>query len=210
MRFDRSWVLGLGAVMALGCATFDDPPTGGSAPAGRDFTLQLSTADIRYDEVRMRDIWQARTPTTGHGRIARVLGETGWFGTVGPRVQGADYTGGITVHRFHESMLRATASFATAFLLPSALDRKIRVEGFVTPGLPGTTIRCIEEDQITAWYQLFLGLLYPWNAPRAVENELVDHLVRECMADILREIEDEDDDDTPEPGLFPPSVDGAP
>ncbi len=60
---------------------------------------------------------------------------------------------------------------------------------------------------MTSWYQLFLVVLYPWKSPRSAENELVDHLVRACMADILREIEDADQDDTPELILYPPSED---
>ena len=209
MRFYRFalWVP-IAMLLLAGCATFDDPPSAGAPPGLREVTLQLEVANIRYDESRRRGVWKSsRSPRTGDGRATGVLRETGWFGTVGPRVQGADYQGGITVHRFHESLTRATASFVTAFLLPSALDREVRVEGFITRGTPGDHIQCLREGRLTVWYQLFLGALYPWNSPSGAENELADHLVRECMADILRELEDADLDDTPDPVLYPASAD---
>ena len=208
MQFARLVLAAPIALVLAGCATFDDPPIAGPAPETRGLSVRLEAADIRYDEVRRRGAWQAsRSPKTGDSRVTAALRDTGWFGTIGPRVQGADYEGGITVHRFHESLSRATASFLTAFLLPTALDRAVRVEGFITRGGPGSTIHCVREDQLTAWYQLFLVALYPWNSPARAENDLVDHLVRECMADILRELEDADLDDDPAPVLFPPSRD---
>jgi len=209
VRFHRSALLvPVAALLLAGCATFDDPPASGPAPGLREVTLQLGVANIRYDESRRRGAWTAsRSPRTGDGPVTAALRDTGWFGAVGPRVQGADYQGGITVHRFHESLSRATASFLTGFLLPSALDREVRVEGFITRGMPGESIECVREGRLTAWYQLFLVALYPWNAPSSAENELVAHLVRECMADILRELEDVDLDDSPDPVLYPPSAD---
>lgn len=209
MPFDRfSLMVPIAALLLAGCATFDDPPAAGTAPGIRGVSLRLEVANIRYDEVRRRGAWKSsRSPSTGDGRVTAVLRDTGWFGNVGPRVQGADYDGGITVHRFHESLSRATASFLTGFLLPSALDRQVRVEGFITRGVAGDSIHCVREGQLTAWYQIFLVALYPWNSPAGAENELADHLVRECMADILRELEDADLDDSPAPVLYPPSAD---
>jgi hypothetical protein len=195
-------------LLHVGCATFDEPPVIGEPPDATGVTLRIDVADIRYDEVRRRDAWKSRPPTTGEGRVAAALRETGWFALVGPNVQNAEYEGGITVHRFHESLSRASASFLTAFLLPTALDHLIRVEGFVTLGGPGTTISCVREDGATTWYQLFLVFLYPWHSPTALDDQLVDHLARECIADILREVRDEDLDDDPEPVLYPASDGG--
>jgi hypothetical protein len=196
------------ALFLAGCATFDDPPVAEEPPATSGISVRLQTADIRYEEIRRRGVWKAsKSPRTGDGRATAVLRDTGWFGNVGPAVQGADYEGGVTIHRFRESYSRAAASVLTGFLLPTALDRAVRVEGFITRETPGSAIHCLREDQLTSWYQLFLVVAYPWKSPQNAENRLVDHLVRACMADILRELEDADLDDTPEPILYPPSED---
>jgi len=202
------WMAPVLAILLAGCATFEDPPVDDPSPRASGLSLRLETADIRYEEVRRRGVWKAsRSPKTGDGRATAVLRDTGWFGNVGPAVQGADYEGGVTIHRFRESYSRLTASVLTGFLLPTALDREVRVEGFITRETPGSATHCLREDQLTSWYQLFLAVAYPWNSPRDAENQLVDHLVRACMADILRELEDADLDDTPELILFPPSED---
>ena len=89
------------------------------------------------------------------------------------------------------------------FLLPSVLDREVRVEGFITAGPPETTIRCVQEDSYSVWVQLFLGFVHPWKRPIVLENELVEHLALECMADLVAELGEAQPDD-PEPELYPP------
>jgi len=170
------------AALVAGCATFstrpERPVIGPTANPPPVTTLVSERAFLEAG----RDNW-INWPSAGLADFAAsAVTSSGLVRNAQDREPSAVLELSITEHQAQGPGL---LTFASALLIPGAVDHRLQVDVKLTD-LSGNTAACTRTADSRTWYEMFLIFAYPFGAPSYERIKASEALALQCVAELLQ------------------------